>query len=152
MARASPTRPTSRAYDLVTNSSIIAGNHLPGGAPLAEIVTVHGVTGANNLIGSANVALPGDTLGGDPMLAPLADNGGPTLTHALLAGSPAIDAGSNLGCSSRTTNAVKATFALTAQRRTSARSKARRWPIRFLRTDSTDRQAVDGVTGIRLSG
>lgn len=29
----------------------------------------------------------------DPMLGPLADNGGPTLTHALLYGSPAIDAG-----------------------------------------------------------
>ncbi len=29
----------------------------------------------------------------DPMLGPLADNGGPTETHALLAGSPAIDAG-----------------------------------------------------------
>jgi hypothetical protein len=83
-------------YDLVTNSSIVAGNNLPGGTPLAEIVTVHSITGANNLVGSANVALPGDTLGGDPLLAPLADNGGPTLTHALLAGSPAIDTGSNL--------------------------------------------------------
>ena len=29
----------------------------------------------------------------DPMLSPLADNGGPTETHALLPGSPAIDAG-----------------------------------------------------------
>ena len=29
----------------------------------------------------------------DPMLGPLADNGGPTKTHALLAGSPAIDKG-----------------------------------------------------------
>ena len=29
----------------------------------------------------------------DPVLGPLADNGGPTQTHALLAGSPAIDAG-----------------------------------------------------------
>jgi predicted outer membrane repeat protein len=29
----------------------------------------------------------------DPLLGPLADNGGPTLTHALLSGSPAIDAG-----------------------------------------------------------
>ena len=29
----------------------------------------------------------------DPMLGPLADNGGPTETHALLLGSPAIDAG-----------------------------------------------------------
>lgn len=31
----------------------------------------------------------------DPKLGPLADNGGPTLTMALLAGSPAIDAGDN---------------------------------------------------------
>jgi len=34
----------------------------------------------------------------DPMLAPLADNGGPTPTHALLAGSPAIDAVPTPGC------------------------------------------------------
>jgi hypothetical protein len=33
----------------------------------------------------------------DPKLGPLADNGGPTLTMALLPGSPAIDAGDNLG-------------------------------------------------------
>ncbi|MEZ5582577.1 MAG: choice-of-anchor Q domain-containing protein [Candidatus Competibacteraceae bacterium] len=32
-------------------------------------------------------------LSGDPTLGPLADNGGPTLTHALLPGSTAIDAG-----------------------------------------------------------
>ncbi len=32
------------------------------------------------------------SFGGDPMLGPLQDNGGPTLTHALLEGSPAIDA------------------------------------------------------------
>jgi hypothetical protein len=31
----------------------------------------------------------------DPRLGPLQDNGGPTLTHALLVGSPAIDAGDN---------------------------------------------------------
>src|SRR5438874_10331155 len=29
----------------------------------------------------------------DPLLGPLQDNGGPTLTHALLPGSPAINAG-----------------------------------------------------------
>jgi hypothetical protein len=34
-----------------------------------------------------------DILGVDPMLGPLTDNGGPTQTHALLPGSPAIDAG-----------------------------------------------------------
>jgi len=36
---------------------------------------------------------PGDQINTDPMLGPLQDNGGPTLTHALLPGSPAIDAG-----------------------------------------------------------
>lgn len=34
----------------------------------------------------------------DPMLGPLADNGGPTKTHALLVGSPAIDAGDAAYC------------------------------------------------------
>ncbi len=34
-----------------------------------------------------------DQTGTDPMLGPLADNGGPTETAALMAGSPAIDAG-----------------------------------------------------------
>lgn len=33
----------------------------------------------------------------DPGLQPLADNGGPTLSHALLAASPAVDAGKSLG-------------------------------------------------------
>jgi len=43
--------------------------------------------GAGILIG------PGDQINTDPMLGPLQDNGGPTFTHALLPGSPAIDAG-----------------------------------------------------------
>ncbi len=40
----------------------------------------------------------GDQQGVDPLLGALADNGGPTFTHALLPGSPAIDAGTNSGC------------------------------------------------------
>src|SRR5262249_34515774 len=39
----------------------------------------------------------GNVAGLDPKLGPLASNGGPTMTHALLAGSPALDAGG--GCS-----------------------------------------------------
>jgi hypothetical protein len=46
----------------------------------------NGVIG--NLVGSADAPI-------DPLLGPLDDNGGPTLTHALLSGSPAIDAGNN---------------------------------------------------------
>jgi hypothetical protein len=36
---------------------------------------------------------PGDQINTDPLLGPLQDNGGPTFTHELLTGSPAIDAG-----------------------------------------------------------
>jgi hypothetical protein len=36
---------------------------------------------------------PGDQINTDPMLGPLQNNGGPTFTHALLPGSPAIDMG-----------------------------------------------------------
>ncbi len=54
------------------------------------------VSGANNLIRSHNnydsIIISSD----DPLLGTLTSNGGPTLTHALLAGSPAIGQGSNL--------------------------------------------------------
>ena len=55
-------------------------------------------TGSTGFTNGAN----GDMVGTsthriDPKLAPLAKNGGPTLTRALLAGSPAIDHGDNAG-------------------------------------------------------
>ena len=53
------------------------------------------VTGAANLIMSSTLSPPG-TLSADPMLLPIAANGGRTPTHALAAGSPAIDQGNNL--------------------------------------------------------
>jgi hypothetical protein len=40
----------------------------------------------------------GPILSGDPLLGPLADNGSPTQTHALLNGSPALDAGDSATC------------------------------------------------------
>ena len=83
------------AYPFTVTSTIVAGNHAPAGTSADDIYTVHAIDGSNDLIGSANVAVPADTIGGDPRLGPLADNGGATLTHALLPDSPAIDAGSN---------------------------------------------------------
>ncbi|MBN8727485.1 MAG: hypothetical protein J0H15_07245 [Xanthomonadales bacterium] len=54
------------------------------------------IAGSANLIGETSGALlPADTLGADPLLLPLADNGGATRTHALGEGSPAVDAGNN---------------------------------------------------------
>ncbi len=53
-----------------------------------------GVTNTNGGTGSLNAT--GDHINTDPMLAPLGDNGGGTMTHALLIGSPAIDKGKDL--------------------------------------------------------
>jgi hypothetical protein len=53
------------------------------------------VVGSNNLIGASKVTVPADTITADPQLLSLAHNGGPTLTHALGASSPAIDRGNN---------------------------------------------------------
>jgi CSLREA domain-containing protein len=51
-----------------------------------------GITNDNgNQVGTASAPI-------DPKLGPLADNGGPTRTHALLLGSPAIDAASTPDC------------------------------------------------------
>ena len=56
------------------------------GGGYSEVFTDVGPdTISTSVCGGATVA--------DPLLGPLADNGGPTLTHALLPGSPAINAG-----------------------------------------------------------
>ena len=48
--------------------------------------------------GACDLNAAGDQSKIDPELAPLADNGGPTLTEALLPGSPAIDAADDPAC------------------------------------------------------
>jgi hypothetical protein len=54
----------------------------------------------NNLEDGSACALsePGDLSNTNPLLGSLLNNGGHTLTHALLYGSPAINAGTNTGC------------------------------------------------------
>ncbi len=56
------------------------------------------VSNGNNIDsdGSCALAGPDDQSGVAPLIGPLQDNGGPTLTHALLVGSPAIDAGADV--------------------------------------------------------
>jgi len=53
------------------------------------------VSGDHNVITTSNTPTPPDTITDDPLLLPLADNGGPTMTHAFDMTSPALDAGSN---------------------------------------------------------
>jgi hypothetical protein len=80
-------------------SSIVSGNNAGAGraADLMDAAALT-VSGADNLVGTSSetITLPDDTLAENPRLAPLAPNGGPTRTHALRAGSPALDAGNNL--------------------------------------------------------
>ena len=60
-----------------------------------------GVTSQGNNLESANtcgLTAAGDKKSTDPKLGPLQNNGGTTNTRALLSGSPAIDAGTNVGC------------------------------------------------------
>jgi hypothetical protein len=55
------------------------------------------VGGSTSLVIESAQVVPPDTIIADPLLAPLADNGGLTPTHALMHGSPAIDAGDDGG-------------------------------------------------------
>lgn len=55
-------------------------------------VTSHGYNISSD-DGGGFLTGPGDQINTDPLLGPLQNNGGPTQTHALLPGSPAIDAG-----------------------------------------------------------
>ena len=55
-------------------------------------VTMHGYNLSSDN-GGGFLTGPGDQINTDPLLGLLQDNGGPTFTHELMPGSPAIDAG-----------------------------------------------------------
>jgi hypothetical protein len=55
------------------------------------------IGGSHNLVGVTTAQVPSDTITDCPFLGPLADNGGPTRTHALMSGSAAIDSGDAAG-------------------------------------------------------
>ena len=91
---------------LTLSNSLIAGNQ----AAVAPEIANNSVVNANNfnLFGAnGNAGVTGFTPGPTDIvpnvslaqiLGPLKNNGGPTQTHALVAGSPAIDAGDPGGC------------------------------------------------------
>jgi hypothetical protein len=86
--------------DTTTDSSIIALNSAPTGPDFTGGAALESM-GYNIIGNNADATIsskPTDQIGTsaapiDPLLGPLADNGGSTLTHALQAGSPAIDHG-----------------------------------------------------------
>ena len=93
---------------LTITNSIVAGNSAPIGPEMTDVdgrASVRRSLIGNNTgtrLTEAPLGSPdsdGNLIGGpingviNPLLGPLADNGGPTWTHALLPGSPAIEAG-----------------------------------------------------------
>jgi hypothetical protein len=88
-------------------SDDIAG---PVGGLSSLIGLGNGASGLVNGVDGNQVGSPGSEI--DPRLGVLADNGGQTLTHALLAGSPAFDAGND---------AIVASFSITTDQRGRAR-------------------------------
>ncbi|MDA8564066.1 right-handed parallel beta-helix repeat-containing protein [Mariniblastus sp.] len=91
----------NNSSSITISNSIVAGNTDGGGAPDLRSGT-NSLAISYSLIGATDLTITGNgnqvgTLMSplDPLLGPLADNGGPTQTLALLAGSPAIDAGSD---------------------------------------------------------
>jgi CSLREA domain-containing protein len=100
-----PSDEEDQGFIRLTNS-LVAQNRAPAGP---DVLILQGfLTASFNLIGNGSgsgirdgengnqVGSPGAPI--DPKLGPLADNGGPTRTRALLAGSPAINAASTPDC------------------------------------------------------
>jgi hypothetical protein len=102
--------------NLMINNTTISGNTaihgagIYGSAKIQNTIVANNHTGGNcsgtltsagyNLSsdGTCDFSRPGDLNNHDAVLGPLQNNGGPTQTIALLAGSPAIDGGNPSGC------------------------------------------------------
>ncbi|HEU5105520.1 MAG TPA: choice-of-anchor Q domain-containing protein [Solirubrobacterales bacterium] len=89
---------TGGSAALAVKNTIVAGNTAPTGqsdcALVAMVSSDHNISGD----GSCMFTDAGSKQSTDPLLGGLQNNGGETDTLALLAGSPAIDAGTNDGC------------------------------------------------------
>jgi CSLREA domain-containing protein len=128
-------------------NSILSGNYAPIGPNcLSNLVSL----GHNLIQSSSDCNITGDTasnlIGVDPLLGPLQDNGGPTWTHALLPGSPAIDAGNPAGCTDDSGNP------LTTDQRGVARPQRARCDIGAFEFDDTPPITTASISGTPASG
>lgn len=98
--------PVGQSWEL--RNTIVANNSAASGPDIFLGLVGAPISQGNNLIGKKDGSIPGPvatyagsdflgTIGSplNPKLGPLQNNGGPTLTMALLPGSPAIDKGNN---------------------------------------------------------
>jgi hypothetical protein len=79
------------SYSYVLRNSIVSNNSGRNCSSGPTVLTQEGV----NLSDDDSCGGPADIMIADPKLGPLADNGGPTMTHALVVGSPVINAGTS---------------------------------------------------------
>jgi IPTL-CTERM motif len=91
--------PASSALNL-TSTIVANSTSFSGTIDIASPGGTTTINATNSLIenvgvGTINGTNTANLFGADPVLGPLQNNGGPTKTHALLSGSPAIDTGSN---------------------------------------------------------
>ncbi len=85
-------QPVQLTNTIVANNSAVAGANCSVGGPI--------ISNGNNLSNSTTCPFtaPGDLQNANANVGGLENNGGPTLTHRLLPGSAAIDAGDSTGC------------------------------------------------------
>jgi len=87
---------TSELSVSVASTFYLSGNNLLGDDSKTSREALNFMP-TGNVILSTSDSLDSASL--SEILSPLADNGGPTLTHALVEGSPAIDSANNAICS-----------------------------------------------------
>ncbi len=84
--------------EITLSNSIVANNIANTSPDCSGLVNSAGYNLIGDTIGCSFSSTTGDQLNVDPKLGDLQDNGGPTFTHWLYAGSPAIDGGNPAGC------------------------------------------------------
>lgn len=84
---------------LKLTNTVITGNHWYACEQFASGNPVSLISGGHNLVQDISCnPVASDLIIGDALIGPLSNNGGPTFTHALLPGSPAIDMADNALC------------------------------------------------------
>jgi hypothetical protein len=134
---------TSIGITLLLNT-IIAGNTSTGGGADCNVEDNIIQSEGHNLASDSSCFLTaaGDLPNRNPLLGPLAYNGGPTETQALLPGSPAIDTGATQGCPEYDQRGVarpRGACDIGAYQRVRSATKKRRRTHRRTRSDQRQR-------------
>ena len=136
-------------YSILNISNTIIANSTSGG----DFAGTAPNTNTNNLVedGKVSGTTYAWTVTGDPLLGPLQDNGGPTFTMALLAGSPAIGSTAGTGTDqrgiNRTTNDIGAySFGIAVNTNSDATATDSVTSLREAITQANNTPGNDGIS------